>query len=353
VLQTGPATSWQEESGFQRSKRNRIGVSHNTPRQHNAHFVGLSILGVCCSGLGFSLLLRPALKEPTRRCKIRTLASQKTTVGETEAHTGEIVYGPVNLSSLISTQEAWSWSGPVGNRDKDDNMEQSGNVASHDLEAVPPWFRGNGPCKLVYAAKEKIGKPLGEALGRSSARKDCPGSVESNLAILSVFDVGGVLTEEQRQEVRAMCQGAVDGMWHISLKVFGHTYDNVRMVDGLLPRQLAPELRYQYTLSTERTSAEWDDFWADLKKQPRWNLDSYNMRENNCNHFQAETVGFLVPDEQVDLVTAEQVLSPLDFGLKEPPKKLHRYANVALMRGLLRRRVENELATMLPVQVAT
>lgn len=227
----------------------------------------------------------------------------------------------------------WRWQDQPSNTAAGDTPSESARAAK-GLEAVPKWFRGNGDCQLVYAANESFGARV------DGVSAYLPGNAESSYAVLSVYDVSKVISEKDSQQVSRMCSRSIDGMWHISLKVFGHTYDNVRMVDGILPDVLSPFMRYQFTLRTQRKPSEWKAFFENVRTEKRFSLEEYDMKLNNCNHFQAEMVTYLAGGAQVDLITAPEVLSPLDFGLEEPPPRLHRLANIIVMRGMQRRQRE-------------
>lgn len=218
------------------------------------------------------------------------------------------------------------------------------SVAFCGLMKVPLWFRGNEDCRLVYAAKEAYGCQT-TPQGPHSA-----GGIHSNEIVLSVFDVSQVLNKDEEQSIKDMTSNEIDGMWHISLKAFGHHYDNPRMIDGPLPIALSPFLRYQYVFRAARTSSEFQIFFETIRTEEQFTLDKYDPVHNNCNHFQGECIKFLAPDARVDLITAPQVLSPVNFDRATPSRTWGKRFNLWVQRGIGRRMEELESERRLRIE---
>mmetsp|Transcript_38922 Transcript_38922/g.70225 ORF Transcript_38922/g.70225 Transcript_38922/m.70225 type:complete len:298 (+) Transcript_38922:50-943(+) len=204
--------------------------------------------------------------------------------------------------------------------------------ARAEADSVPEMFQGNDVCRLVYAAKEGIGSC------EHSMTPGSPGSEGSDRFLFSVYDVGKVLPEEWHKKWRPANTREVDGIWHSSLKAYGHTYDNPRHVDGTLPKVLAEDMRYQYELTTTRSYEEFDKFFKEISATGDWNMDQYDVRYRNCNHFIVECVKYLVgPSQANQVVASPEFLSPMDFDKKEPPPELGQEFNEAVLKGMMRR----------------
>mmetsp|Transcript_46094 Transcript_46094/g.128150 ORF Transcript_46094/g.128150 Transcript_46094/m.128150 type:complete len:440 (-) Transcript_46094:232-1551(-) len=204
------------------------------------------------------------------------------------------------------------------------------------FEKVPPWFRGDDKLlRLTFAAAEGYGT-------RATSGPFLAGGARSNVVVVSVFDVGKVVPEKYQkglQELKDCCIRPIDGLWHISIQAWGHTYDNPRGVDGILPFTLKEDLRYQFELYTPRSEQEWLQYFEEHQSNDDFDIMKYNMFDNNCNHSQADCVAFLAGSGvHLDLCTAPEVLSPLDFARREPDPKTHKLANIAITRGMLARR---------------
>ncbi|CAE8644832.1 unnamed protein product [Polarella glacialis] len=207
-----------------------------------------------------------------------------------------------------------------------DGMDSGG------LLAVPEWFRGNDVCRLVYAAREGFGKRVGEL------RSSSGGSNASSSVVFSVYDVGQVLPDAWHQKWQPQSSRPVDGLWHSSLKAFGHTYDNPRNVDGTLPRALSPDMRYQYVLETARTAEEFLEFFAKTKADDKWSKDNYDLRYNNCNHWMVDILQYLVgPGQESYVLSAPEFLMPNDFAKQAPPDGLGHEFNELVMKGMMKR----------------
>jgi len=237
-----------------------------------------------------------------------------------------------------SAEAGWGWKGKVvsPSTTAGSQTEETPQVNS-GLLAVPPWFRGSDDCELTYAQQELFGQLV--TPGPYDA-----GGPRSKKVLLSVFDVSGAVQEKDIKRLTEMCSRPVDGFWHVSVRAFGHNYDNARMVDGILPSTLAPFLRYQFQVGTDRTLEEFTEFFEKLRSDKYWALGGYDMKDRNCNHFQAASINFLAgPDRKVGALTeAPEILSPLDFDLGDPDPMLNKIANNAVMRGMLRMRRETK-----------
>lgn len=196
--------------------------------------------------------------------------------------------------------------------------------------SVPNIFQGNDVLQLVYASCEGFGHP------RKTDPWE-PGGRESNAVTVSIYDLGPILDEEFRRQLQESCQRPVDGVWHIGIRAFGHTYDNPRHVDGILPRVLTSQLRYQYQLRTSRNELEFRSFFHNKAVDDRYSMGNYDLRCNNCNHFMAKCIKFLAHrDPGAEILLIDDVMAPLDFARKAPTPNITREFNDAVARGLLK-----------------
>lgn len=93
-----------------------------------------------------------------------------------------------------------------------------------------------------------------------------------------------------------------DGIWHTSVEIFGHEHffsNSIRKSASGKTKYGTPVHVHDLGLS-KRTKSELEEKLGELEK--KYNLETYNVLLNNCNHFSDDVVYFLLEKNLPDYI---------------------------------------------------